>query len=390
MSDSTYMKRALVLAKRGQGWVEPNPMVGCVIVKKDVVIGEGYHRIFGGPHAEVEALSVVKGKGARGAVVYVTLEPCSHHGKTGPCAEALIEAGVGRVVVGCVDPNPEVAGRGIKKLKRAGVKVEVCGGEAGVAAAGLIEPFAKVQTEGLPWVVGKWASTLDGAIATRTGDSQWISNEQSRRWVHQLRGRVDAVVTGIGTVLADDPLMTARGVRLKRIARRVVVDPRLRIPLDGKLVGSVEVAPLTIATAKGGGAKRKATQLRKRGVEIIELPVIKNKRGSGGSGGGGGGGGGKKVLNLKPLMRHLVKAHGATNVLLEGGPGVMGSMMAQDLVDELAVFIGPKLLGDANHIAPVVWPGADGVVKQMAKTRELSLESVQKMGGDLLLKYRCK
>jgi diaminohydroxyphosphoribosylaminopyrimidine deaminase/5-amino-6-(5-phosphoribosylamino)uracil reductase len=388
MSDEQHMKRALSLARRGLGAVEPNPMVGCVIVKGAKVIGEGYHKRFGGPHAEIEALNAVEAggravkkklRGLRGSTAYVTLEPCSHHGKTGPCADALIEAGVGRVVVGCVDPNPQVAGRGVRKLKRAGIAVDLCEDALRDAAVRTIEPFAKTITVGLPWVIGKWASTVDGAIATRTGDSKWISNEESRRWVHKLRGRVDAVLTGIGTVLADDPQLTARGVRAKRIARRVVVDPRLRLPLDGQLIATLDQAPLTIATAKGAASKPKAKRLRARGVEIIELPAVAKR---------GAKPGAKPTLNLKPLMRHLVKTHSATNVLLEGGPGVMGSMIHQNMVDELAVFIGPRLLGDAQHTPPVAWPGAAGEVLKIVSGKSLSLDQVKRIGGDVMLTYR--
>jgi diaminohydroxyphosphoribosylaminopyrimidine deaminase/5-amino-6-(5-phosphoribosylamino)uracil reductase len=367
------------LARRGLGAVEPNPMVGCVIVRGSKVIGEGYHKRFGGAHAEIEALDALGRRSARGATAYVTLEPCSHHGKTGPCADALIAAGVGRVLIGCVDPNPRVAGRGVRKLRRAGIAVETCEGILHDVAGRVIEPFAKTVTTGQPWVIGKWASTVDGAIATRTGDSKWISNEASRRWVHRLRGRVDAVLTGIGTVLADDPQLTARGVRAKRVARRVVVDPRLRLPLDGRMIATLDRAPLTVATSKGAASKPKAMRLRERGVEVVELPAVPRR---------GARTEGKPVLNLRPLMRHLVQAHGATNVLLEGGPGVMGSMIHQGLVDELAVFIGPRLLGDARHTPPVAWPGEAGSVLKVSRGKGLTLDSIHKIHGDVLMTYR--
>jgi len=214
------MRRALALAERGRGRVEPNPLVGCVIVKMGRVVGEGFHRRFGGPHAEVIALNRA-GRAARGATAYVTLEPCCHHGKTGPCTDALIRAGVKRVVTACRDPFKKVAGKGIAQLHRAGITVEV--GLLRVEAQSLNAPFFKRVTTGLPWVIAKWAMTLDGAISSgKKGPSRWISGPQSRRMVHELRARVDAILIGIGTALADDPLLTARGVKVRRVARRVV------------------------------------------------------------------------------------------------------------------------------------------------------------------------
>ena len=254
MSDPRHMKRAITLARRGEGKVEPNPMVGCVLVRDGKVLGEGWHRVFGGPHAEIEALRAAAkaGPDVRGCDAYVSLEPCCHHGKTPPCTEALIDAGVARVLVGVADPFAQVAGRGIAALRDAGVQVEV--GIEHEAASDLIAPFARRVTAGRPWVIAKWAQPLDGRIATATGQSRWISNDASRRQVHQLRARVDAVMVGVGTVIADDPQLTARDVRRLRVARRVVVDPSLRIPLDATLLRSLDAGhgggPVMIATAQ--------------------------------------------------------------------------------------------------------------------------------------------
>jgi len=241
------MKRALTLARRGAGAVEPNPMVGCVIVRDDRIVAEGHHRRFGGPHAEIDALRRLQAAGGNphGATVYVTLEPCNHTGKTGPCSEALIEAGVGRVVIAALDPHPTSTG-GVRRLREAGVDVTV--GVLEAHATELIAPFAKRIATGLPFVIAKWAATIDGATATHTGDSQWISNEQSRKHVHRLRGRVDAIMVGIGTVARDDPMLTARGVKVRRTARRVVIDPSLRIDETCNLVRSIDQAPLSIVT----------------------------------------------------------------------------------------------------------------------------------------------
>lgn len=235
------MYQALALAEQGQGWVEPNPMVGCVLVKDGRELGRGYHQQFGGPHAEVNALEDAKKRSEEvcGATVYLTLEPCSHFGKTPPCADALIQAQVARVVVAMVDPDPRVSGRGIERLREAGIEVVV--GVCQPQAQQLNEPFTKRVTTGLPWVIVKWASTLDGKVATHTGHSKWISSPASRKLVHDIRARVDAVMVGIGTVLVDDPQLTARGVAVKRVARRVVIDPELRMPPPSKQIGRAHV-----------------------------------------------------------------------------------------------------------------------------------------------------
>ena len=383
--DEQMMRRALRLARRGAGHVEPNPMVGCVIVRRGRVVGEGWHRRFGAAHAEVEALRAA-GARARGATVYVTLEPCAHHGKTPPCTEALIAAGVKRVVVGCVDPNP-VSGGGRRKLKRAGVDVQT--GVLAEEAAELIAPFTKRVRTGLPYVICKWAATVDGAIATASGDSQWISNERSRRIVHQLRGRVDAIIVGIGTVLADDPWLTARDVRVRRVARRVVIDPDLKLPLDCRLVRSVDVAPLTVAAGeKGAGRSRKCGELEKRGVELVVLTSRSRPSRASSSGQGKRQGHSKRtLLNMRRLMTHMVKAHSATNVLVEGGAGTHGAMLDQRLVDELMVFTGPKVLGDGAGMQPVRSPGSQPV-RRMRDATIGRLVELRRIGDDVLGRYR--
>jgi diaminohydroxyphosphoribosylaminopyrimidine deaminase/5-amino-6-(5-phosphoribosylamino)uracil reductase len=232
--DEFYMQIAIEHAKTGEGFVEPNPMVGCVLVRDGVIIGQGAHEKFGGPHAEIHAIESVesRGKKTEGSTAYVTLEPCSHSGKTGPCTQALINAKVARVVVGCEDPNPLVGGKGIEQLQAAGIAVTT--GILAESAQYILAPYLKRMKHNKPWIIAKWAMTLDGKIATSSGNSKWISNEHSRAIVHAIRGRVDGVMVGAGTAIADDPMLNARppGARL---ATRIVVDSSARIPLDSKL-----------------------------------------------------------------------------------------------------------------------------------------------------------
>lgn len=366
--DATHMKRALRLARKGLGAVEPNPMVGCVVVDAaGKVVGEGWHKKFGGAHAEINALAAA-GDRAAGATVYVTLEPCAHTGKTPPCADALIAAGVKRVVIGARDPNPTGAG-GAARMRKAGIEVTL--GVCEAEATELIAPFAKVQQRGLPYVVCKWAQTIDGKIATRTGDSKWISSPESRAIVHRLRARVDAVMVGIGTALADDPLLTARDVAprsIKRIARRVVVDPSLRLPMKSGLIASIDEAPLTIVTGKTAARSAKAKRLRDAGAEVLGVASRSRKR-----------------LDMKLALAHLVRDHGATNVLAEGGAGLTGALVEQGLADELTVFIGPRVLGDASGLSAVdsgcaVPTIGAGVAAELVETR--------RVGGDAMLRYR--
>jgi diaminohydroxyphosphoribosylaminopyrimidine deaminase/5-amino-6-(5-phosphoribosylamino)uracil reductase len=273
--DSTFMLRALDLARRGQGYVEPNPLVGCVIVREGKIVGEGWHQRFGGPHAEIEALTAA-GERARGATMYVTLEPCCHQGKTPPCTDALIPAGLARVVVAMRDPFPKVAGGGLKQLAAAGIEV-LCGlGEA--QAHDLCAPYLKLIQTGKPWVMAKWAMTLDGKIATRSGYSQWISREASRQIVHQLRGRVDAILVGRRTAQLDDPLLTARlatgtapnpaGGGPARVATRIVVDSAARLASFSQLVRTARQYPTLIATGPEAD-QRDLRRLTDAGCEVL-------------------------------------------------------------------------------------------------------------------------
>lgn len=368
MDDRSHMLRAIRLARRAQGYVEPNPMVGCVIVKGDRIVGQGMHRRFGGAHAEVNALAAA-GKLARGATVYVTLEPCVHHGKTPPCADALIAAGIKRVVIGCPDPVDDHAG-GEAKLREAGIRVDI--GICAQECAELIAPFTKTVQKKMPWVIAKWAATIDGQIATRTGDSQWISGVESRLMVHQLRARVDAVIVGVGTALMDDPMLTARRVPVRRVARRVVIDPRLRLETDCMLLRTMNLAPLTLAVAPATlkSKKTKVQQWRDRGAEVV---AIKRKSGR------------SRQLELSALLKHLHRKHEATNVLVEGGSITHGAFFDQKMIDELLVFVGPLVLGDGEARPPVDYGRS---VPRMAQSRRMKLEKVRRIGEDVLMRYR--
>jgi len=370
-----HMQRALKLAARGQGIVEPNPMVGCVIARGDKILGEGYHKQFGGPHAEIEALAACKKAGHKvaGADVYVTLEPCAHTGKTPPCVDALIEANVGRVIAAMRDPFPKVNGAGFTKLKKAKIAVET--GLCEEQARELNQPFFKRLKTGVPWVIVKWAQTVDGNIATRTGDSKWISNEDSRHIAHEVRARVDAIIVGIGTVMQDDPMLTARDVKVKRMARRVVIDPTLKLTLDHQLVRSLHRKngpPITIGARSEilDARPKRMIELEERGVEFLALPV---KEVDGGR------------FALRPLLKHLAAKHDATNIMVEGGGTVIGSLFAEDVVDEAMIFVGPKLLGDPQGIAPAT----GNIIRRMQSAKALKLKGVSRIGDDVLMHYRC-
>jgi diaminohydroxyphosphoribosylaminopyrimidine deaminase/5-amino-6-(5-phosphoribosylamino)uracil reductase len=329
--DRDCMNLALALAVRGQGRVEPNPMVGCVLAKNGRIVGRGYHKKFGGPHAEVEALRDA-GSRARGATAYVTLEPCCHYGKTPPCTEALITAGVRRVVAALKDPNPLVSGRGFRKLRQAGITCDV--GLLEDEARRLNAPFITRQKKRRPYVILKWAQSLDGKIATRTGDSKWISSAASRRRVHELRARVDAILVGISTVLIDDPDLTARGVRRRRIATRIVLDSNLKTPLAAKLVRTARHTPTLLFCRATRSHSTHAQRLRARGCEIIGVPTAR-----------GG-------ISLKAVLRTL-HDRGMTNLLVEGGGCVLGRFIDQHLADEALIFVAPKLIGGETAPGPL-------------------------------------
>ncbi len=333
-NEADFMQRALQLAARGQGRVEPNPMVGCVIVSRGKIIGEGYHRRFGGPHAEIEALRRCHAS-PRGATVYVTLEPCCHFGKTPPCTEALIEAGAGSVVVALRDPHPRVAGRGLGKLRSAGIRVET--GLLAEQADELNAPYLKLMLHKRPWVILKWAQSLDGKIATRTGDSKWISDEHCRAHAHRVRGRMDAILVGRNTVLTDDPQLTARVGRVRRVATRIVLDTALRTPPTAKLVRSARATPTWIIHAP------RASRARARALEAAGCVIHRVARDD-------------NRLSLSAVL-DLLGSHGMTNVLVEGGGRLLGQFVDQRLADEIHVYIAPLLIGGNQAVSTLAGRG---------------------------------
>ena len=356
------MRRALELARRGRGAVEPNPTVGAVVVRDGRVIGEGWHKAFGGPHAEVEAIAAVRSAGhdPAGATMYVTLEPCCHQGKTPPCTDAIIAGGIARVVAAMEDPDPQVAGGGLAALRAAGV--EVACGVLEAQARELLAAYVKLRTTGRPWVICKWAQSLDGRIATFTGDSKWISSEQSRGRVHELRGRCDGVCVGVGTVRADDPLLTNRSGSGRQPAR-VVLDESLEMPLDCKLLAGTDVSPVIVVARQGADAAA-SEALTGAGAEVLALPAAP-----------GG-------VDLAALLDELGRRRW-TCLLVEGGGGVLGSFIGQGLADELLVFVAPRLVGGTRSPGPVDWGDVEAIEQAMA----LPAPRVEQIGPDVLLRY---
>lgn len=334
-TETEVMRHALVLAARGVGHVEPNPPVGAVIVDEALqLLGEGWHQRFGGPHAEVFALQAA-GERARGQTLFVTLEPCCHFGKTPPCSRAVIAAGIRRVVISEPDPARHVNGGGIAELRAAGIIVEI--GLLEDHARRLTAPFVKLMTRGRPWVHAKWAMTLDGKIATHRGHSQWISGPESREVAHELRGRMDAIVVGIGTVLADDPQLTARPPG-PRTATRIVIDSRARLPLTSKLVRTARDASVICFTTESAPADR-VELLRAAGVEVISLP-----------------GDDRRQVPVTSWLDELGRRQ-QTNVLVEGGGRLLGSLFDAQEIDEVHAYIAPKLVGGDAAISPLSGTG---------------------------------
>lgn len=367
-----FLDRAARHALRGAGFVEPNPMVGAVLVKEGMIIGEGHHRRYGGLHAEREALADARRRGhdPRGCTVYCTLEPCRHEGKQPPCTLALIEAGVARVVFARRDPQSPAAG-GREVLEAAGIACEET--RASMLARHISDPFVKRVNTGLPWVTAKWAQTIDGRVATRSGESKWISNEQSRARVHRLRGRVDAVLAGIGTVVADDPMLTARGPRPpRRRAARVVVDTDLSTPTSTALAKTAREYRTIIAcdaglTTAAITAPQRA-EFARLGVELLGVPPDSSGRG----------------LDLEHLLRGLWQGHGLASILVESGPGMLGALLTRDLVDEAVVYMAPLLLGD--EMARSVAVGT--VAESLSSAKRFALWRVKALGNDVEVTYR--
>lgn len=358
-ADEAWMSEAIALARRGMGRTRPNPPVGCAIVRQGRRVGGGYHRAAGKPHAEIEALRAA-GDRARGADVYVSLEPCSTFGRTGPCTQALVQAGVKRVVVGARDPNPRHAGRGLRQLRAAGIEVQ--SGVCRRAATGLIEPFAKWITTGRPWVTLKLATTLDGAIADRTGRSRWITGAVARKWVDRLRSEVDAVMVGGATAVHDDPGLVPRG-RRKPTAGRVVVDSRGQLPATAGLLNDAW-SDLSIVATTNGVSRRSRDAWSRNGAAVW---TIRSKAGR---------------VSLPALVGRMGR-EGWLHVLCEGGGELATALLRERLVDELVVVLAPTVMGGASAIPAFGEPG--WLLKSAPRFKWI--ERVP-LGPDLLLRLR--
>jgi diaminohydroxyphosphoribosylaminopyrimidine deaminase/5-amino-6-(5-phosphoribosylamino)uracil reductase len=384
--DERFMQEALRLAVKGKGKVSPNPMVGAVVVKDGIVVGRGFHRAVGEAHAEVNALRDA-GEAAKGATLYVNLEPCNHYGRTPPCTEAILRAGIKKVVIGMLDPNPHVTGGGAERLRKEGV--EVVSGVLEEECRYLNRVFVKYVTTGFPYVIAKSAMTLDGKIATRTGDSKWITSEPARHFVHRLRSEVDAICIGIGTVIADDPLLTVRvkvapqaNKNVPRNPIRVVVDRKLSIPENSNLVKTAKDVPCWVFHGEDCD-QEKIRRLEGKGVRLISIPVSANGH-----------------LDIREIFRRLGKEQ-VTSVLVEGGAGIMGALFESlvspmagntiPLVDEICFFYAPKILADPEAV-PLYRAATQGssytgrACLSMSEAIELKRVIVRKFQQDVMIR----
>ena len=369
-TDRAHLARAIELARRGTGAVRPNPVAGAVIARGEEVLGEGWHGEYGGAHAEVNAIEACGLADLSGATLYVSLEPCCHEGKTPPCTDAILHAGIGRVVVASDDPTEKASGRGLGILRDEGVEVVMADGELATSARLLNQAFRKHARSGRPWVQFKSAMTLDGKVATRTGDSKWISGEASRELAHRWRASVDAVVVGIGTALADDPQLTARpegmAAELLRQPRRVVFDTLARLPLTSQLVGAASEVPLTVVVSRA--APRADTDaLEAAGVQVIVAT------------------GENEPARVRSALDQL-GADGIASLLLEGGPHLAGAFLDAEEIDEIRLFLAPLLLGGSSARDPLEGGGVEHISEAV---RTLTFEC-ERVGEDILVSARLR
>jgi diaminohydroxyphosphoribosylaminopyrimidine deaminase / 5-amino-6-(5-phosphoribosylamino)uracil reductase len=362
-TDDAHLMRAVELAERARGRTSPNPLVGAVVVKDGRVIGEGWHRAAGLPHAEREALAAASEDPA-GATMYVSLEPCCHHGRTPPCTEAIAQAGIARVVVGSDDPSEHASGRGLGILRDEGIQVDVAAGAPAHAARLLNQPFRKHAKTGRPHVVFKSAMTLDGKVATSTGDSQWISGEQSRALSHRWRAAVDAVAVGIGTALADDPLLTARVEGVQRQPARVVFDSEVRLPATSQLVRTASEVPVFVVCSRAA-SRASSDALEAAGVELIVAT------------------GENEGARVRSALTEL-GARGMQSLLLEGGPHLAGAFLDAGEIDEVRLFVAPMLVGGRHSRVPLEGQGVEAID---AARRALASE-VTRVHDDVLITAR--
>jgi diaminohydroxyphosphoribosylaminopyrimidine deaminase / 5-amino-6-(5-phosphoribosylamino)uracil reductase len=365
-TDGVHLARAIELAERGRGRVSPNPLVGAVVVKDGEVIGEGWHAELGGAHAEVAAIEATGDTDLHGATMYVSLEPCCHEGRTPPCTDAIARAGIGRVVVASDDPTEKASGRGLGILRDEGVEVAVAEGELTAQARLLNQAFRKHARTGRPWVLFKSAMTLDGKVATETGDSKWISSAASRELAHRWRAEADAVAVGIGTALHDDPQLTARIPDVARQPRRVVFDTTARLPVTSKLVQVASDVPLTVVVSRA--ARRTAVStLETAGADVIVAT------------------GANEPERVRSALMQLGAA-GVTSVLLEGGPHLAGAFYDAGEVDEVRLFLAPMVMGGRTARDPLEGEGTETIAEAM---RALTLEC-ESVGDDLLISSRLR
>ncbi|HZU39661.1 MAG TPA: bifunctional diaminohydroxyphosphoribosylaminopyrimidine deaminase/5-amino-6-(5-phosphoribosylamino)uracil reductase RibD [Solirubrobacteraceae bacterium] len=365
-SDRRHLARAIELAELGRGQTSPNPLVGAVIARGEQSLGEGFHRQAGAPHAEVEAIRAAGAADLGDATLYVSLEPCCHHGRTPPCTDAIRQAGIRRVVVASDDPSEHACGRGLGILRDEGVEVVLANGELAARARLQNQPFRKHARTGLPWVLFKSAMTLDGKVATRSGDSQWISGEDSRALAHEWRAECDAVAVGIGTALADDPQLTARVPGILRQPRRIVFDSLARLPLDSKLVRGARETPLTVVVSRA--AQRSATDaLKTHGAEVVVAT------------------GENEPARVRSALAQLGAA-GIVSILLEGGPHLAGSFLDAGEVDEMRLFLAPLVLGGRTARDPLEGEGVEQIADAV---RALTLDCTR-VGEDLLVTARVR
>jgi diaminohydroxyphosphoribosylaminopyrimidine deaminase/5-amino-6-(5-phosphoribosylamino)uracil reductase len=364
-TDVTHLSRAIALAEGGRGRVSPNPLVGAVVVRDGKVLGEGFHAAYGEAHAERAALDACSAA-PRGATMYVSLEPCCHQGQTPPCTDAILEAGIARVVVASDDPTEKASGRGLGILRDEGVEVVVADGEPAMRARLLNQAFRKHARTGRPHVLFKSAMTLDGKVATRTGDSKWISGEKARLRSHHWRAERDAVVVGIGTALADDPQLTARVEGAARQPRRVVFDSEGRLPLDSQLVRGAPEVPLTVVVG------RAASRFETDALEVAGADVIVAT-------------GENEPARVRSALEQLGAA-GVSSILLEGGPKLAGAFLDAGEVDEIRLFLAPIVVGGSNARDPLE---GEGVEKIAEATRALALD-VERVAEDVLITARLR
>lgn len=361
LSDRDWMLRALELAWLGRGRVEPNPMVGAVVVREGRLVGEGFHSAFGGPHAEVHALDAA-GALAEGATLYVTLEPCCHHGKTPPCTDRILSAGIKRVVAAMLDPFPQVAGKGVDLLRARGLTVQA--GHCEAEARQLNAAYLKLLRTGRPFVHVKWAMSADGKIATRSGASKWITGAEARAHAHRFRGLVDGILVGAGTVRADDPLLSARPAG-PRVACRVVLDSRAEVPLDSQLIATAREIPTLIACTERAPSGSLA-RLESAGCECLILPASDDGR-----------------VPIGDLLDRLGERRW-THLLVEGGSEVLGSFHDANAIDAIRTYLAPCLIGGGSAPGPLGGIGRD----QMADVSRYQLSDWEKVGDDLFLEAR--